>query len=276
MPSLSSALVAEFLGTLILILLGDGVVGSAVLLGKGSDWIIITAGWALAVVIAIYVTRTVSGAHLNPAVTVALATRGSFPWQRVLPYCAAQIAGAAAGALLVYADYGMAFAAFESQHGIVRGAMQGGMLAGPAAGGAGVFCTFPAFAGLTGNLFSEFIGTTLLVLAVLALTDNRNQAPGPDFGPVAVGLVVFAIGLSLGGLTGYAINPARDLGPRLAAAGLGWGWSVFQSHGAYFWVPIVAPLAGGIAGSLVYDATIGRSLSPVTALRRRASDNAAA
>src|SRR5690242_9247461 len=158
-PPLRSILIGEFLGTMLLVLLGDGVVASVVLLGKQADWIVITTGWALAVTLAIYVSGRLSGGHLNPAVTLALAARGEVPWSRVLPYWVAQMAGAFAGALLVYADYSAAFAAFEQANEIRRGLLLDGKLAGPGAGGAGVFATYPAFDDLTGNLFSEFLGT---------------------------------------------------------------------------------------------------------------------
>ncbi|MGE3819555.1 MAG: MIP/aquaporin family protein [Isosphaeraceae bacterium] len=262
LPPLRAVVTGEFLGTLLLVLLGDGVVASVELLGKQADWIVITTGWALAVTLGVYVSGRSSGGHLNPAVTLALATRGEVAWGRLPVYWLAQLAGAFAGATLVYLDYSSAFAAFEATHSITRGAMEGGRLAGPAAGGAGIFCTFPAFDGLLGNLFSEALGTAVLLLAVRALTDRRNASPGANLGPVLVGATVWAIGLSLGGLTGYAINPARDLGPRLAAAVFGWGASVFQSHGLYFWVPIVGPLVGGVVGAWVYDLLIHPNLSP--------------
>ncbi len=261
MPTLSAALLAEFLGTMILIILGDGVVGQAVLVNKDSGWIVITTGWALAVTIGVYVSGKVSGGHLNPAVTLALAVRRDFPWNRVGPYVLAQIAGAFVGAAIVYVDYFEAFRAFEAANGITRGEMIDGKLAGPAAGGAGILATYPAFDNLGLNIFSEFLGTAMLVLAVFALTDPRNQPPGSNLTPLLVGFVVWSIGLSLGGLTGYAINPARDFGPRLASVLCGWGPAVFQSHGGYFWVPIVGPLAGGVAGGMIYDLTIGRYLS---------------
>jgi MIP family channel proteins len=259
-PPLRAVLTGEFLGTLLLVLMGDGVVASVVLLNKQADWIVITTGWALAVTLAVYVSGKLSGGHINPAVTLALAVRGDVSWERVPAYWGAQFAGAFAGALLVYVDYAVAFAAFEGANGIIRGNLIDGKLVGPAAGGAGVFATFPAFDNLEGNLFSEFLGTAVLLFAVRALTDRRNNSPGANLGPVLVGAVVWSIGLSLGGLTGYAINPARDLGPRLASALLGWGPAVFSSHGYYFWVPIVAPLAGGVVGAWVYDVAIGRNL----------------
>lgn len=261
-PSLRAALLGEFLGTTLLVLLGDGVVASVELLHKQADWIVITTGWGLAVALGVYVSGRLSGGHLNPAVTLALWSRGDFPAARVPAYWGAQLAGGIAGACLVYFDYAAAFAAFEAEHGIVRGAIDEGKLVGPAAGGAGIFATYPAFDGLAGNVFSEFLGTAVLLLGVRALTDRRNAAPGGYVEPLAIGALVWAIGLSLGGLTGYAINPARDLGPRVASALLGWGPAVFTSHGGYFWVPIVAPLAGGICGATLYDLAIHRRLPP--------------
>jgi glycerol uptake facilitator-like aquaporin len=138
--------------------------------------------------------------------------------------------------------------------------MAGGNLIGPAAGGAGIFATYPAFGSTWRNVFSEFLATAVLLMGVRALTDRRNAAPGGYVEPLALGALVWAIGLSLGGLTGYAINPARDFGPRLASALVGWGSAVFRSHGGYFWIPIVAPLIGGLAGTFLYDFAIHRHL----------------
>ena len=261
MPRLRDALLAEFLGTLLLVLLGDGVVASVILLNKQADWIVITTGWGLAVTLGVYVSGKLSGGHLNPAVTLAVAVRGETPMALLPAYWGAQLAGAFVGAAVVYADYAAAFTAFEQANHIVRGTLEQGNLAGPAAGGAGVFATYPAFDGLLGHLFSEFLGTAVLLFAVSAVTDKRNLAPGANLEPVLIGVVVWAIGLSLGGLTGYAINPARDLGPRLASAVCGWGVAVFQSHGGYWWVPIAAPLAGGVCGALLYDLAIRRRLT---------------
>lgn len=257
MTRLTGALTAEFLGTLLLVLLGDGVVASVVLLDKQSNWIVITTGWALAVTLGVYLSARLSGGHLNPAVTIAQAVRGEFPWPRVPAYVAVQLAGAVAGALLVYVDYYAAFQDFFLVQGITPGALDSkGELAGKAAGGAGVFATYPVYANVGLNFFSEFLGTCVLMLAVAALTDPRNSPPGANLTPLLVGAVVWAIGLSLGGLTGYAINPARDLGPRLASAIVGWGPNVFVSHNYYFWIPVVAPVAGGVAGGLLYDRAI--------------------
>ena len=259
-PTLRAALTAEFLATAFLVLLGDGVVASVALLNKQADWIVITTGWGLAVALGVYASARTSGGHLNPAVTLALAARGDFPKGRVLPYWSAQFAGAFVGAMLVYADYASAFGAFESKHAITRGAMEAGVIAGPFEGGAGVFANYPAFDGLAGNLLSEFLGTAVLLFAVRAVTDRRNAAVPDYLQPLLVGATVWAIGLSMGGVTGYAINPARDFGPRVASSLLGWGRSVYEAHHWYFWVPIVAPLVGGVAGALLYDLTIGRAL----------------
>jgi len=263
-PLLAPALVAEFLGTALLVLLGDGVAASVFLMGKQADWIVITTGWGLAVTLGVYVTGRVSGGHLNPAVTLALATRGDFPAARIVPYWIAQVFGAMLGAALVYTDYASAFLDFEKTYGITRGAMEAGKLAGKAAGGAGIFSTFPAYDNLFGNLFSEVLGTAVLLLGIRAVTDRKNAAPGRGFEPVLVGAIVWVIGLSLGGLTGYAINPARDFGPRVVAWLCGWGSSVFESHSYYFWIPIAGPLIGGVLGIWIYDRIIGPSLPPET------------
>ena len=261
-PPLRVALSGEFVGTAFLIVIGTGVVATDVLLNPTSDKMMVTTAWGLAVALAVYICGRLSGGHVNPAVTLALAARGDLPWSRVIPYWSAQMAGAFVGALIVYVDYAEAFRAFETDQQITRGVMAGGKLLGKAAGGAGVFSNYPAFDVVWRNVFSEFLGTAVLLLGVRALTDRRNAAPGGYVEPLALGALVWAIGLSLGGPTGYAINPARDLGPRLATAVLGWGTSVFRSHDYYFWIPVVGPLLGGLAGSTLYDVAIGRLLPP--------------
>ncbi len=234
---------AELVGNLILILLGDGVVANVVLnktKGHNSGWIVITAGWAFAVAIAVYCTVAISGAHLNPAVTLGLAVIGKFDWALVPAYLAAQVVGAFLGAVLVWLSYLPHWGETKDE---------GAKLA--------VFATGPAIRHTLGNLITEIIGTALLVLGVLAILSPKNLVPGSGFdtgfGPALVGLLVWAIGLSLGGPTGYAINPARDLGPRLAhmilpIAGKG------SSDWGYAWIPIVGPLVGGVIGALVYQA----------------------
>jgi glycerol uptake facilitator protein len=236
-----SPYLAEFLGTMLLVVLGDGVVGNVVLhrtKGQNSGWIVITAGWAFAVTIAVYCVGPISGAHLNPAVTVAMAFLGKFAWAQVPAYIAAQVAGGVAGGVIVWLAYLPHWAATNDQPGKLA-----------------VFCTGPAIRNTTGNLIAEIIGTAMLVLGLLAVLSPANLVPGSDlakgFGPMLVGLIVWSIGLSLGGTTGYAINPARDLGPRIAHALLpitGKG----ASDWAYAWIPIAGPIIGGLIGALAY------------------------
>jgi len=237
-----SPLVAEFLGTALLIVLGDGVVANVVLSqtkGNNSGWIVITTGWAFAVTIAVYCVNSVSGAHLNPAVSIALATTGVFPWAKVPGYIAMQIAGGFLGGVIVWLAYLPHWKATPDP-----------------ASKLGVFSTIPAIRQSGANLVAEIIGGGMLVLALLAVISPANFVPGSDlakgFGPMLVGVIVAAIGLSLGGPTGYAINPARDLGPRIAHAllpiagkgGSDWGYS---------WIPIVGPIIGGVLGALGYQ-----------------------
>jgi glycerol uptake facilitator len=236
-----SPLLAEVIGTMILIVLGDGVVANVVLQrtkGYNSGWIVITTGWALAVTIAVYSVGSISGAHLNPAVTIGLATIGKFPWASVPMYIAAQITGGFLGGVVVWLTYLPHWGATPDQ---------GAKLA--------VFCTGPAIRNPFTNIVSEGIGTFVLVLALLAVLSPANLLPGSDLakgvGPLLVGVIVWAIGLSLGGQTGYAINPARDLGPRIAHAVLpipGKG----NSDWGYSWVPIFGPVIGGVLGAVFY------------------------
>ena len=237
----------EVVGTALLILFGNGVNATVLLTkskGQGGGWIVITAGWAFAVAIGVYAVGRVSGAHLNPAVTIGLASIGSFGWSRVPGYIAAQIFGAIVGQVLVFLTY---FAHWEpTQDADAKLACH---------------CTSPAIRRFAPALLTEFIGTAALVFAVLSMGKvsagvGAGQAAwvtavGTWFGPALVGLIVFAIGLSLGGPTGYAINPARDFGPRLAHAFLpiaGKG----SSDWSYAWVPIVGPICGGIAGAVLF------------------------
>jgi glycerol uptake facilitator protein len=237
-----SPVLAELFGTAILIVLGDGVVANVVLnrtKGQNSGWIVVTAGWAFAVTIAVYCVNSISGAHLNPAVTIALASIGAFDWAKVPMYIAAQIAGGFLGAVIVWLAYRPHFDVTPEPESKL-----------------GVFSTIPAIRSLGANLVSEVIGGFALVLALLAVLSPGNFVPGSDlakgFGPVLVGVIVWAIGLSLGGPTGYAINPARDLGPRIAH-------SVLPIHGkgssdwGYAWIPIIGPTVGGVLAALFYN-----------------------
>ncbi len=234
--------VAEVLGTAILITLGDGVVANVVLnrtKGNNSGWIVITTGWAMAVTLAVYCVNSFSGAHLNPAVTIGLAAIGKFSWALVPGYVAAQMIGAFIGAVIVWLAYLPHWAATTDQ---------GSKLA--------VFSTGPAIRNTFANLITEIIGTAVLVLGVLAILRPENLVPNSGFekgfAPFLVGLLVWSIGLSLGGPTGYAINPARDFGPRLAHAllpisgkgGSDWG---------YAWIPVLGPIIGGVLGAMLFN-----------------------
>lgn len=237
-----SPYMAEFLGTMILVLLGNGVCANVNLsktLGNAAGWIVITTGWALAVTVAVYLVNAISGAHINPAVTIALASIGKFAWTDVGPYIAAQMAGAFAGAVLVWLTYLQHWGATEDD-GAIRGS----------------FCTGAPIPHAPSNVITEAIGTFVLVLGVLVVLGPENLIPGTGFkeglSPALVGVIVWSIGLSLGGSSGYAINPARDLGPRIAHALLpisGKG----SSEWGYAWVPVVGPIAGGLIAAFFYQ-----------------------
>lgn len=227
---------AEFLGTLILILFGGGVVANVSLSksgAKGGGWIVISTAWGLGVGMAAYVTGWVSGAHLNPALTIAFAAIGDLSWALVPGYILAQMLGAMAGATLVYLAFRDHFAATEDQ-----------------ATKLGVFSTAPAISNTVSNLLTEIIGTAILVLGLLGINYESN-----DVGPLSAllaGFLVWAIGLSLGGPTGYAINPARDLGPRIAHALLPIP-NKGDSNWKYSWIPVVGPIIGGLIGAFLYQ-----------------------
>ncbi len=229
--------IGELIGTALLILLGDGVVANVVLKntkGSNSGWIVITFGWAMAVFVGVFVAAGLSGAHLNPAVTVALALAGKFDWANVPIYIAAQMLGAALGAFLVWLQYQSHFESTENQ---------GLKLA--------VFCTGPQIRNTRSNFISEVIGTFVLVFGVLYMA-----APEIGLGAVSalpVALLVFAIGLSLGGTTGYAINPVRDFVPRLMHQLLPIP-NKRDSDWSYAWIAIVGPFVGGMVAALVYMA----------------------
>lgn len=244
---------AEFIGTAILVIFGNGVVANVVLSktkGSNGGWIVISAGWGLAVFVGVFCSQSFSGAHLNPAVTVAMATAGNLAWSKVAGYVIAQLFGGIAGGALVYAFYREHFKVTED--GSLKLAC---------------FCTSPNIRNISQAFFCEVMGTFLLVLPVFLMTDAKINLPSATeatsatviglgtLGALPVALLVFAIGLSLGGTTGYAINPARDLGPRLAHAILpvpgkrdsDWGYS---------WVPVVAPIIGGLLAAWVHSMLI--------------------
>ncbi|MFJ7151012.1 MIP/aquaporin family protein [Streptomyces sp. NPDC100445] len=263
---------AEFLGTFVLISFGCGVVAMAVAALPGSgraattttiflaagDWLLITWGWGMAVMLGVYVAGGISGAHLNPAVTLAMALRRGFSWAKVVPFWIAQIVGAFTGAALVYLVYHNAISAFDS-------ASPGPKTNGHTLATFSIFATFPApyfHGGIWGPLIDQIVGTAFLLMLIAAVIDLRNQAVKANLGPLIVGFVVAAIGMSYGANAGYAINPARDFGPRLLTYVAGWDrlafpGSVSGAFSAYWWIPIVGPLVGGAIGILVYDLFIG-------------------
>jgi MIP family channel proteins len=243
--------VAELLGTFTLILLGCGVVAQVVLSRQtNGEYLSINLVWGLGVVMGVYVAGGVSGAHLNPAVTLALAVLRGFPWRKVAPYIVAQTAGAFLAAIVVYVTYLEAFTHFDN------GIRQVG---GPQ-GTAGIFATYPqAFLStFPGGFIDQLVGTAILVGVIFALTDTRNTAPPSWMAPTLVGALVVAIGAAFGHNSGYAINPARDFGPRLFTAIGGWGFDVFRAGSYWWWVPVVAPCVGGVLGGFIYDALIAR------------------
>jgi|Tabmets5t2r1_1033131.scaffolds.fasta_scaffold00814_5 glycerol uptake facilitator protein len=243
---------AEVIGTGILILLGDGVVAGVLLAhskAEGAGWIVITFGWGMAVAMAVYAVGQFSGAHLNPAVTVAYAFTDVTPWDEVPTYIAGEFVGAFLGAILVFLAYLPHWRETEDP-GLKLG----------------VFCTAPAIRNKPANLMTEIIGTFLLLFGIFFIVGHFVEAGsgaigeatlatalGQSFVPLLVGLLVFAIGLSLGGPTGYAINPARDLGPRIAHAVLPIPGKR-DSDWDYAWVPVVGPLIGGTLGAVTYQA----------------------
>lgn len=248
---LTGELIAEVFGTFILILLGDGVVANVGLAPRlaapAYNWNTITWGWAMAVMVAVYVTGGVSGAHINPAVTLALAVKRGFPWNKVGPYMLAQLVGAFLGALGVYIAY------FD---GLVAAGMPNVWCTGPGSifsqawwGGAGAASAGSYSLGIA--FFTEIFGTMVLLWGVLASGDTKNLGVGANLGPMVVALTVFAVGLCLGGPSGYSINPARDLGPRIFG-------TIVGTKGLFsglYWLlpPVIAPLIGGVLGAFAYD-----------------------
>ncbi|MEU7883389.1 MIP/aquaporin family protein [Microbispora bryophytorum] len=248
-PTPFGELAAEFAGTAILILIGVGVVAQVSAGGIG-DHDSIAWAWGLGVTLGVYTAARVSGAHLNPAVTVALAVFKGFSWRKVLPYALAQTAGAFVAALLVRWNYAEVLAKADPGHTIKT---------------QGVFSTLPGNGTLPvtqwGALRDQIIGTAILLFLIFAISDERNSAPLANLAPVIIGLLVVAIGMAWGTDAGYAINPARDFGPRLASFFTGYG-SAFRDQygGLYFWVPIIGPLAGGVIGAGLYQLLVARFL----------------
>jgi MIP family channel proteins len=240
---------AEFLGTFVLIVFGLGVVAQFVLGGGANgQYLSVNLGWGLAVTMGIYVSAGISGAHLNPAVTLALALRRGFSWSKVGPYIAAQFAGAFLASVVVFITYHEALDRFDGGVRQIGGAL----------GTAGIWATYPqAFlSAFPGGVIDQIVGTALLVGVIFALSDARNFAPPERLTPVLVGLLVMLIGATFGYNAGYAINPARDLAPRLFTAMAGWGGGVFTAGNGWWWVPVIGPCIGGVLGGYVYDLVI--------------------
>lgn len=249
---LLAELIAEFIGAMLILLFGAGAVAMVVLFATGEPGEVvnggytnITLGWGLGVTFGVYAAGRISGAHLNPAVTLAFALFRGFPWSKCAPYVLAQTAGAFAGAAIVFLNYRPAFAHFDP------------LLEKTA----GIFCTFPAFPGApSAGFFDQVLGTALLLFLIFAVTDERNVKLAPGLAPIVVGLIVVAIGISFGALHGYAINPARDLGPRLLTVLAGFRNNGLTDGTGVWWIPIAGPLLGGVLGAGLYDWAVRRFL----------------
>jgi glycerol uptake facilitator protein len=248
-PGMLGELAAEFAGTMILILFGVGVVAQVVAGGFG-DHDSIAWSWGLGVTLGVYVAARISGAHLNPAVTIALAVFKGFAWRKVLPYSLAQFLGAFVAALIVRFTYSDVLHHADPNLTIKT---------------QGVFSTLPGNGTLPVTHWTAFldqiVGTAILLFLILAITDTANTSPAANLAPVVIGLLVVGIGMAWGTNAGYAINPARDFGPRLASFFTGYGGAFRDQTGyLYFWIPIVAPIVGGTIGAGLYQVLIGRFL----------------
>jgi len=252
---------AEFLGTFVLMVFGLGV-NASVFLGNGDagDFFSINAGWGLAVIMGVYMAGGITGAHLNPAVTLAMAVSGRCTWDRVPRYITAQMLGAFVAAALIYLLYFEAIDKVTLNTPVLNVADRVHSIET-----SGIWVTYPRKIGfqqlstIPTGLVDQIVGTFMLVLCVCALGDSKNMSPQSNLGPLAVGAIVFMIGMAIGFNTGYAINPARDLGPRLFLFVAGWGTKLFTSPDAIWWmVPVIGPCIGGCLGAVVYDQLITR------------------
>ena len=244
---------AEFFGTLVLMTLGIGSVAMVVLFGSNppipgevvkGGYTNIVLGWGLAVMFGIYIAGTISGAHLNPAVTLSIAATGRMPWRKVPHYLAAQFLGAFAGAALVFADFHAKWVLVDPKLDHTTA----------------IFCTFPAVPGFWPGFFDQVVGTALLVGLIYAVVDKLNAQPGSNLGPLIIGLLVVAVGISFGGMNGYAINPARDFAPRLFAVLAGFTHNGLTDSPSVWIPPVLGPVVGGLCGGFAYDFFIGRAL----------------
>jgi glycerol uptake facilitator protein len=249
-------LIAEFLGTMILILFGVGVVAQVVT-GDGGlgDHDSIAWAWGIGVILGVYVAAGISGGHLNPAVTIAFAAFAGFPWRKVLPYSLAQTAGAFVAAIIVRFLYADLIYKIDPEHTI---ATQGIYSTLPGNGVDGV--------GIPTAFFDQVVGTAILVFVIFALITAANNPPQANLAPVVIGLLVVGIGMAWGANAGYAINPARDFGPRLASLVTGYETAMFDQNGnLYFWLPIVAPIIGGLLGGALWKFAMQRYLPSAAA-----------
>ncbi|AOY75985.1 MIP/aquaporin family protein [Clostridium formicaceticum] len=254
--NLKGELISEFIGAFILLFFGSGSVATLVL--KGADYNLwdISLLWGLGVTMAIYVTGAVSGTHINPAVTIALAVFKGFPWKKVVPYTIAQVAGTFTGAAMVFGLYSRSFAEFEASAGIIRGSIDSMTTAG-------VFSTYPhSYLSNIHALIVEIVITAILVLVIFALGDEKNiNAPKGKYAPFAailIGITIAIIGGTFGSLTGFAMNPARDFGPKLFTSLAGWGRIGLPAPNNYFWVPILGPIIGALIGGYLYQHAVSK------------------
>jgi glycerol uptake facilitator protein len=254
--NLFGELLAEFIGAFILIFIGAGCVASLVINGQAYNIWDIGLIWGFGVTMAIYITGAVSGTHINPAVTISLAVHRGFPWKKVIPYTIAQVAGCFTGAAATLFLFGKGLQVYEASAGIVRGALSSQATAG-------IFTTYPqSYLTNVNALFVEIAITAFLLIAIYAIGDAKNgNAPKgkyTPFAPILVGLTIAIIGASFGSLTGFAMNPARDFGPKLFLSLAGWGSVALPAPNNYFWVPIVGPIIGAILGGYIYDLGVSK------------------
>jgi MIP family channel proteins len=254
--SLKAQCVAEFLGTGLFLFFGIGCLCALKVAGASLGLWEICIIWGLGISLAVYLTAGISGAHLNPAVTIALWLFASFPARKVLPFCVAQLAGAFGGAVLAYSLYSSLFTDFESAHNIVRGSAESLQLAS-------IFSTYPAAAiNVWQAALVEVVITSMLMGLIMALTDDGNGVPKGPLAPLLIGILVAVIGASTGPLTGFAMNPARDFGPKIFTWFAGWG-EIAMTGGRnipYFIVPIIAPIIGACVGAAIYRYLIAKNL----------------
>ncbi|KAJ3008065.1 glycerol channel, partial [Thoreauomyces humboldtii] len=237
---------AEFIGTLVLVVFGAGS-GAQVSLNGGTNgsYISINFGWAFGVLFGVYIAGGISGGHLNPAVTIANAVHNGFPWRKVPRYIAAQVFGAYIGAAIVFANYRSAIYAFDGGARATEGSLAT----------AGIFATYPkSYMTTLGSFFDEFLGTAILLIGLFAIGCPKNLDAPKAYAPIAIFLLIAGIGMSIGSNTAYAINPARDFGPRLLTACAGYGSAPFTAYSGYWWIPIISPIAGAIFGGAVFRA----------------------